>query len=108
MANTETVNDRQSRGQLQDVVRAKRGQRVEVFNRVSDNWHGTVVAVNKNTARVRVESKIGVFTDHAYARNWMDSEHEEYLVPFSDLREIGPNDRTHSPLPAEKTHNEGA
>ena len=79
-------------GSLDRLVKAKVGQQVIVFNQVSDNWLGEIVALNKNTARVRVGGTLDVFTNHAYARGWLDSEHEEYLVPYSDLRSLGPND----------------
>lgn len=64
------------------------GDAVEVFNQVSDNWNGVIVALNKKTARVRADCLPSgraalIFTDHKDARSGKVSD--EYLVPFHDL-----------------------
>lgn len=64
-------------------IRPKRGMRVEVFNQVSNNFTGTIIALNRRTVRVRADKPVP-FTNHPEART--DHEGEDYLVPYGDLR----------------------
>lgn len=61
----------------------KVGADILVFNQVSDNWLGVIVAVNKRSVRVRKVHDDRVFTHHEPSKS--SAPHgEEYVVPFSD------------------------
>jgi gamma-glutamylcysteine synthetase len=64
-------------------MKPKLGDRVKVFNQVSRDWEGTVVGINKRSARVKCDTNL-IFTSHPDARKPYNTG-EFYLVPYSDL-----------------------
>lgn len=68
-------------------VPAVRGLRVLIFNEVSDDFTGTIQAMNKKCARIRHDERISPFTLHPEARAPRD---DEFLVPWHCIRVAPP------------------
>lgn len=68
------------------------GMRVKIFNQVSDDFHGHIEALNKRTARIKVDEKIQPFTEHLDAREPYDDGWYK-LVPYWCIRAADPRDQ---------------